>query len=393
MDKKLKTLLNKAQKGGILTRDEMIFLLGLHREEDIHALFRTARELRQKHFGNNVLLYGFLYISTYCRNNCNFCFYRAANPVSPRYRKTESEIIESAVRLAQSGVHLIDLTLGEDPVFTNPSQKPSPVSCQPPGYGKLTKYPVGYKKFFGGPGGDFSKKPHGRRRHQIMSDIVKKVKAAVQLPVMVSPGVISEGEMAELAEAGADWYACYQETHNRRLFEKLRPGQDYDTRLNTKRIAHRNGLSVEEGILVGVGETSADIVESLEAMRELSADQVRAMNFVPQENTPMGNDPPPEPFKELLIIALMRLVFPGKLIPASLDVEGLAGLKRRLEAGANVVTSIVPPQQGLAGVARSFLDIDEARRTVASVIPVLEECGLQSAPHHTGHVFSREDKK
>jgi methylornithine synthase len=76
----------------------------------------------------------------------------------------------------------------------------------------------------------------------------------------------------------------------------------------------------------------------------------------------------------------MRLVFPGKLIPATLDVEGLAGLKQRLEAGANVVTSIVPPHQGLVGVAQSLLDIDDARRNTASVLSVLEDCGLRPQP-------------
>ena len=93
----------------------------------------------------------------------------------------------------------------------------------------------------------------------------------------------------------------------------------------------------------------------------------------------MENRPPPAPLRELLIIALFRLVFPGKLIPATLDVEGLDGLERRLQAGANVVTSIVPPLQGLAGVAQSALDIDDARRTVTSVLPVLEKCGLRTA--------------
>ncbi len=84
------------------------------------------------------------------------------------------------------------------------------------------------------------------------------------------------------------------------------------------------------------------------------------------------------------MIALMRLVFPGKLIPASLDVEGLAGLKRRLEAGANVVTSIVPPQQGLAGVAQSFLDIDNAHRTTDSVLSVLKNCSLEPSAQGPG---------
>lgn len=49
----------------------------------------------------------------------------------------------------------------------------------------------------------------------------------------------------------------------------------------------------------------------------------------------------------------MRLLFPDKLIPASLDVDGISGLELRLMAGANVVTSIIPPNEGLAGVAQS----------------------------------------
>lgn len=78
-------------------------------------------------------------------------------------------------------------------------------------------------------------------------------------------------------------------------------------------------------------------------------------------------------------MAIMRLLFPDRLVPASLDVCGLGGLKARLQAGANVITSLVPPGEGLAGVAQSTLDIDEARRTVASVEPVLQECGLEVA--------------
>jgi methylornithine synthase len=62
-----------------------------------------------------------------------------------------------------------------------------------------------------------------------------------------------------------------------------------------------------------------------------------------------------------------------------LDVAGLAGLQTRLDAGANVVTSLVPPGLGLAGVARSSLDIAENRRAVESFVPQLEKFGLCSA--------------
>ena len=103
------------------------------------------------------------------------------------------------------------------------------------------------------------------------------------------------------------------------------------------------------------------------------------MNFVPQPGTPMAKQPPPDPLREILIAAVMRLVFPDRLIPASLDVEGIAGLKSRLNSGANVVTSIVPPGEGLVGVAQHSLNIEEGGRTTASVKNVLRRVGLEPA--------------
>jgi methylornithine synthase len=50
-----------------------------------------------------------------------------------------------------------------------------------------------------------------------------------------------------------------------------------------------------------------------------------------------------------------------------------------MEAGANLVTSLVPPGFGLAGVAQSSLDIADAKRTIASIVPELEKLGLQTA--------------
>ena len=143
--------------------------------------------------------------------------------------------------------------------------------------------------------------------------------------------------------------------------------------------AHSLGMLIEEGLLGGVGESNDDIAASIEMMRRLDAYQVRIMNFVPQSNTPMADCSPPDPFRELLVAAVMRLALPDRLIPASLDVDGLAGLKRRLDAGANVITSLVPPGQGLAGVAQSSLDIEEGNRTAGSARRILEENGLRAA--------------
>src|SRR5665647_1980522 len=146
-----------------------------------------------------------------------------------------------------------------------------------------------------------------------------------------------------------------------------------------RRAARRAGLLVEDGILTGIGDTEADRARSIVAMRESAWEQVRVMTFVPQAGTPLADVQTAGDEAELLTIATMRLAMPHSLIPASLDVDGIRGLERRLNAGANVVTSIVPPTVGLAGVSQAELDIDEGRRTVAGVLPHLARLGLRPA--------------
>jgi methylornithine synthase len=336
---KLETILSKPRRDEKLSSEDIVFLLNLCDSGQIEAVFKTAADLRRRYFGNKIFFYGFLNISTYCRNDCRFCFYRRSNPESRRYRKEMPEIVAAAVGLAGSGIHLIDLTMGEDPALFNGDGA---------GYDRLVV-------------------------------LVDSVRQTTGLPIMVSPGVIPASLLCRLAQAGADWYACYQETHQRRLFARLRPGQDFDRRLQAKHKARRQGLLIEEGLLCGVGETAVDLADSIAVMRHLDADQVRVMRFVPQPGTPMAKTIPPDSGRETLTMAVLRLVFPDRLIPASLDVDGLKGLKQRLAAGANVITSIVPPGSGLAGVAQHSLDIEDGKRTMPAVLKILKDCGLRAA--------------
>ena len=332
-------LLSRIKAEETLSTAEITFLLNLQDEDQIRALFQEARDLRQNYFGNKIFIYGFIYASTYCRNDCRFCLFRRSNLQPKRYRKSKQEIVAAAMRLADSGVHLIDLTMGEDP------------------------------DIFNSDGAGFDR----------LVDLVASLQKKTGLPIMVSPGVVPADVLQQLAAAGAVWYACYQETHSPALFKQLRPDQDYQARMQSKVDAHHFGLLVEEGLLCGVGETSAHLAQSMEVIKKLGADQMRVMNFVPQPGTPMAARTPADPLKESLIAAVMRLVFPDRLIPASLDVEGIAGLKSRLNSGANVVTSIVPPGEGLVGVAQHSLNIEEGGRTTASVKNVLKRVGLEPA--------------
>jgi methylornithine synthase len=127
--------------------------------------------------------------------------------------------------------------------------------------------------------------------------------------------------------------------------------------------------------MAGIGETIGDITDSIIEMGIQGCEQIRIMTFVPQDGTPMFSSPMKKRTDELKIMAVMRLAYPDRLIPASLDVEGIEGLIPRIRAGANIVTSIVPPNVRLAGVAQKELDIDGGLRSADHVTGVLEREG------------------
>lgn len=337
LDQNLDILLNKVKKRIAFTKEEILYLLKLKDRDEIEKLFSAAREVRKDCFGDQVFLYGFIYFSTYCRNDCTFCFYRRSNSLNRRYRKTRVEVIDTAEKLAQSGVHLLDLTMGEDPHYFST--------------------------------GCFDE----------ILETISAIKKRTNLPVMVSPGVVPRDVLVDFKKIGADWYACYQETHNRKLYNRLRLNQSYEERINLKIYAHEIGMLIEEGLLAGIGETNEDLWRSFTVMEKLSADQVRVMSFIPQKGTPLEGLQTMPRLREMLVIAIMRLLFPERLIPASLDVDGISGLKPRLNAGANVITSIIPPDRGFLGVSQSTLDIEEGGRSVYGIIPITEDCGLKPA--------------
>lgn len=316
-----------------MDKDQIIDILNSEDPELLAELFARAREARNTTTGNRVFMYGFVYFTTWCRNDCAFCYYRRSNPIQ-RYRKSLEETTRLAMDLAESGVHLIDLTMGEDPAFH-------------------------------------------QEEFQSVMELTRTIKEKTGLPVMISPGYIPDEWIDGFAEAGADWYALYQETHNRSLFERLRLDQSYDERMHAKLHAKSQGMLIEEGLLAGVGESMSDIADSILAMGEIGAKQMRIMSFVPQDGIPMHESFAADRTLELKVIALLRILYPYALIPASLDVDGIAGLRDRLDAGANVVTSIIPPASGLMGVAQSSMDVDEGGRTVAEASRIIIDMGMQ----------------
>jgi len=330
----LDSLGKKIIEGFQLSDDYLKALLSLESEEELEKLYNAARKVRDHYFGNRVFLNCFIYFSTHCKNQCSFCYYNCKNEIN-RYRLTQEEIKEICRALKGAGFHMIDLTMGEDPYYyENPDR---------------------------------------------FVELVQMVKEELVLPIMISPGVIDNTTLLKARDKGANFFALYQETYDVELYRKLRVEQSFDNRVNARRFAKEQGYCIEDGILTGVGNDIESTILSLKGMKTNDPDMVRVMTFLPQEGTPLSNFREKSNLSELKIIAVLRLMFPKCLIPASLDLEGIDGMVPRLNAGANIVTSILPPNSLLEGVANYDRGLEERDRDIKSVIKRLESMGMRPA--------------
>ncbi|BBO87246.1 radical SAM protein [Desulfosarcina ovata] len=335
----LYAMLDQAAVTAGIPPSAMIRLLDSPTPELLNRLFTAARSQRERHFGTRVYLYGTLNISTHCRQRCSFCYFRKTNRLARRYRQPLPQVVDQARCLAASGVHLINLTGGEDPFF-------------------------------------FDDGLHG---FDPLVEMVRAVSTDTGLPVMISMGVLPGAVMPRLHAAGAVWYACYQETYNRQRFGQLRVGQDFDQRYQSKMTARQNGLLVEDGVLCGAGETSRDLLDAFTAMARLGASQVRATTFVPLVGTPMHDEAPSSSLRTSIAIALLRITYPDLLIAAPLDWGGMADLRDHLNAGANVVAGLVTPGSD----AGELPMVRSEQRTMEGIACTLRGCGLAPASADT----------
>ncbi len=82
-------------------------------EQKIYAL---AADIKQRFYGNRIVLFAPLYLSNYCVNGCVYCPYHAKNRSIPRRKLSQEEIAQEVRALIRTGHKRLAVEAGEDPV-------------------------------------------------------------------------------------------------------------------------------------------------------------------------------------------------------------------------------------------------------------------------------------
>ncbi len=111
----IESILEKAAEGAGLTHREAAVLLECDIEECIERTFNLARQIKQKLYGNRIVMFAPLYLSNYCVNGCVYCPYHFKNKHIPRRKLTQEEIVREVTALQDMGHKRLALEAGEDP--------------------------------------------------------------------------------------------------------------------------------------------------------------------------------------------------------------------------------------------------------------------------------------
>ena len=290
--------------------------LDLVRERDLPALMRRAAALRDTGFGRAVSYSRkvFIPLTQLCRDVCHYCTFAGPPRPGERAYLTLDEVLDVARRGAAAGCREALFTLGDKPELRYPQAR---AELDALGYPTTIAY---------------------------LAAAARAVTDATGLLPHANPGVVTRDELLALREVCPS-QGLMLESASRRLLERGEvhhgsPDKDPDARLETIRLAGELAIPFTSGILIGIGETREERIESLLALRDLHdryghIQEIIIQNFRAKPDTRMAQAPEPTLADLQWTIASARLIFgPDMAIqaPPNLTPDAYGSL---LRAGIN----------------------------------------------------------
>ena len=111
----IESLIEKAALCQGLSHREAAVLLECEEADLIERIYQLARDIKQKFYGNRIVMFAPLYLSNYCVNGCVYCPYHFKNKTIHRKKLTQEEIAREVIALQDMGHKRLALEAGEDP--------------------------------------------------------------------------------------------------------------------------------------------------------------------------------------------------------------------------------------------------------------------------------------
>lgn len=331
-------------------------------------LLAAAQRARSR-FKSGVVTYSrkvFIPLTNLCRDYCGYCTFRR-DPGEPGAHTMTPDEVMSIVRAGERlGCTEALFSLGDKPELLFPESRE-------------TLRQLGYRSTL----------------HYLESMCELVLRESTLLP-HPNPGLMSTEWLARLSRVAPSMGLMLEATSER----LLSPGAAHDNapdKLPSKRLrviedAGQQGIPFTTGILIGIGETMEERVDTIFAIRDLNEQyghiqEVIVQNFRAKPDTPMAHWPEPSRTDMLRTIALARLLMPEMNIqaPPNLSDPHYPDL---LDAGINDWGGVSPLTPDFINPERPWPHLDDLyRKTEAKGfelkqrLPVYPEFVSRAASH------------
>lgn len=309
----LKPLIDKLFKEQNLTHDELVQMFEQRNPEDSEYLRQLAQEVAIENYGHDIYLRGLIEFTNYCRNDCYYCGIRRSNKKAERYRLTDDEIMECCEAGYDLGLRTFVLQGGEDMTYDDDS----------------------------------------------FCELIKRIRAKYpDCAITLSVGERSRETYQKYYDAGADRYLLRHETSSPEHYAKLHPAElSIENRKRCLRDLKEIGFQIGAGFMVGSPYQTYDyLAEDFEYLKELQPHMIGIGPFIHHSDTPFRDMPDGSYEETLYCLSMLRLMFPGVLLPATtaLGTINPMGREQGVKHGANVVMPSLSP----TGVREKYLLYD-----------------------------------
>jgi len=314
-----------------LTRKEAI---GLAAEAPLAELLTVASEMRALGKGN-VVTYSkkvFIPLTTLCRDYCGYCTFRK-DPGQPGAQfMTPEEVLALAEHGRKAGCKEALFSLGDQPERIFPEAREF---LRGQGYSRTLDY---------------------------LAAMCELVLEKTGLLPHANPGVMHRAALEQLKDSNASVGLMLENVSPRLMHDGLphanAPDKVPALRLRTMEEAGKLAMAFTTGILIGIGETMEERIDSLVAIRALHEkyghiQEVIIQNFRAKPEIPMAAHPEPSLDDMLRTIALARLILGPHMnvqAPPNLSYDDFP---RLLDAGIN-------DWGGISPVTKDFINPEAA---------------------------------
>jgi 2-iminoacetate synthase len=274
-------ILRKAEQMQGIDHREASVLLECDLEDEIQKIYELAIKIKERFYGNRIVMFAPLYLSNYCVNGCVYCPYHFKNKHISRKKLTQEDIRREVIALQDMGHKRLALEAGEDPV-NNPIEYILD-SIQ-------TIYSIKHK-----------------------NGEIRRVNVNIAATTVENYG--------KLKDAGIGTYILFQETYHKESYEKLHPtGPKHNYAYHTEAMDRAMEAGIDDvglGVLYGLNMYRYDFAGILMHAEHLEAAMGVGPHTISVPRIRPAEDIDPSNFQDAIsdeifekIVAILRIAVP-----------------------------------------------------------------------------------